>query len=188
LIEIPQAAKLRFPGPLISVEKVSFSYAENQTPVLEDVTLHIRLGDRVGILGLNGSGKTTLIKSLVRDLNPTEGSVTHHPRAKIGWYTQHIVEDLRAQGQSNPNLTALQLLTTVTESMTEGELRGLLSSFGLRGNLASVVPVAKLSGGQLVSLLDRIHLVILHQEAEKAKTGPFSILNACVEQSADSSP
>jgi ATPase subunit of ABC transporter with duplicated ATPase domains len=160
LIEFPLAAELRFPGPLISAEKISFSYAKGQTPVLEDVTLHIRLGDRIGILGLNGSGKTTLIKNLVRDLNPTKGSVTHHPRAKIGWYTQHIVEDLRAQGQSNPNLTALQILSSITESMTEGELRGLLSSFGLRGDLASDVPIAKLSGGQLVSHVHVIQIMI----------------------------
>jgi ATPase subunit of ABC transporter with duplicated ATPase domains len=95
----------------------------------------------------------------MKDLGPTRGSITHHPRAKIGWYTQHTVEDLRMRGQSDQNLTALQLLSSATESMTEGELRGLLSSFGLRGDLASEVPVAKLSGGQLVSLASKINLL-----------------------------
>lgn len=65
------------------------------------------------------------------------------------------MEDLRAKGQSDPSSTALQLLSNVTENMSEGELRGLLSSFGLRGDLATDVPVAKLSGGQLVRYFSR---------------------------------
>ena len=94
------------------------------------------------------------MRILARDLEPTRGSVTYHPRVKVGWYTQHSVEDLRAQGYVDPSLTALSLLSrTAGGSMTESDARGLLGSFGLPGELASHVPVSKLSGGQLVSTI-----------------------------------
>ena len=143
---------MRYPGSLICLDNVSHRYSQSQPIVLEEVKLSINLGDRIGILGLNGSGKTTLMRILVRDLDPTKGTVNYHPRVKVGWYTQHAVENLRTQGHSEPGLTGLALLSrTAGDSMTEGDARGLLGSVGLPGDLASDVPVAKLSGGQLVS-------------------------------------
>ena len=71
----------------------------------------------------------------------------------MGYYSQHAVEDLQAIGHADPELTALALLTRdVAGELAEGELRGLLGSLGLPGRTASDVPVAKLSGGQVVRL------------------------------------
>lgn len=122
--------------------------------VLQDIALSIHMGDRIGILGLNGSGKSTLIKLLVGETKPSSGTLTLHPRVKIGYYSQHAVEKLRELGASALNLTALALLMRemgCTEQ-EEGRVRGLLSSLGLPGQLASDVPIRKLSGGQLVRL------------------------------------
>lgn len=159
---IPQAAELRFPGPLLSLESVTYRYpavgssASNAATVLEDVTLSVHVGDRVGILGLNGAGKSTLIKVLVGELKPTKGTVTAHPRLKLGYYSQHAVEELRTLAASQTDggtpMTALRLLAKECGgAMSEGNMRGLLGSFGLAGRTASDVPIAKLSGGQLVS-------------------------------------
>ncbi len=71
----------------------------------------------------------------------------------MGYYSQHAVEDLQALGRSDPELTALSLLTKDVEAaLDEGEIRGLLGSLGLPGRTASDVPLTKLSGGQLVRL------------------------------------
>ena len=43
--------------------------------VLEDVSLSVKEGDFVGILGPNGSGKTTLLKSISRSLKPHRGII-----------------------------------------------------------------------------------------------------------------
>lgn len=160
-IVLPEPPDLRFPGPLISLERVTFCYPSQEVDmkktssanpaVLQDVTLSLNMGDRVGILGLNGSGKSTLIKLLVDEVKPTKGTVTSHPRLRLGYYSQAAVRSLQELGLCEPGLTALALLTREVESeLDEGELRGLLGSLGLPGRFASDVPLCKLSGGQAV--------------------------------------
>ncbi|CAI4210600.1 unnamed protein product [Parascedosporium putredinis] len=157
-IVLPEPTDLRFPGALISLENASFRYGpasrtKPQPHVLENITLSVGMGDRIGILGLNGAGKSTLVKLLVSETNPSKGAVNTHPRLKLGYYSQHAVEELQARGRGDPSLTALTLLSKEVEGeLDEGQVRGLLGSLGLPGRLSSDVPVAKLSGGQLVRL------------------------------------
>lgn len=160
-IALPVPPDLRFPGPLISLEDVTFRYPVKDgkgnkfttacPAVVEDVTFSISMGDRVGILGLNGAGKSTLIKLLVDEEKPTRGTLTTHPRLKLGYYSQAAVHHLQHLGCAEPDLTALSLLAReVQGELDEGEVRGLLGSLGLPGRFASDVPVCKLSGGQVV--------------------------------------
>src|SRR5688572_12018059 len=51
-LSLPPAADLRFPGPLISLEDVSYRYAPTSPLVLQNITLSIHFGDRIGIVGL----------------------------------------------------------------------------------------------------------------------------------------
>jgi len=157
-ITLPEPPDLRFPGSLISLEKVSFKYpAARKLPpqpiILQAIDLTIHMGDRIGIVGLNGCGKSTLIKLLADTTKPTTGTATRHPRLRMGYYSQHAVEDLQALGHAEPELTALALVTRdAAGELSEGELRGLLGSLGLPGRTASDVPLTKLSGGQVVRL------------------------------------
>ncbi|KAM0220188.1 hypothetical protein ACHAQI_000646 [Fusarium lateritium] len=151
VVNLPEPPDLRFPGALISLENVAFRYSSKTPFVVQDVTLSVGMGDRIGILGLNGAGKSTLIKLLVEETRPTSGTLTTHPRLKLGYYSQHAVEALQSLGRSEPTLTALALLTREVEGqLTEGDLRGLLGQLGLPGRIASDVPLCKLSGGQVV--------------------------------------
>ncbi|KAI0882753.1 P-loop containing nucleoside triphosphate hydrolase protein [Annulohypoxylon maeteangense] len=155
-VVLPMPVELRFPGALVSLEGVGFGYAAGRGEkkmVLRDVTLSVGMGDRVGVVGLNGSGKSTLVKLLVEEARPVMGTLTRHPRLKLGYYAQHAVEELQKMGRAEPELTALALLTReVHGQLDEGEIRGLLAQLGLPGRLASDVPVRRLSGGQLVRL------------------------------------
>jgi len=152
-ILLPIAPDLRFPGPLISLESVTFRYPSSKTPVLQNINLVIHTGDRIGIVGLNGCGKSTLIKLLIESLKPSQGTASKHPRLRLGYYSQHAVEELQEKGLADPSATALSLLTKDVEGeLNEGEIRGLLGSLGLPGRTASDVPLGKLSGGQLVRL------------------------------------
>lgn len=147
----PDAPDLRFPGPLISLENIHFSYKKKDPLVLNDVNLVIHLGDRIGIMGLNGCGKSTFLQILTGAMEPTKGKVTRHPRLKIAYYAQNSVSNLQKQGQSDQALTALSLmLGEVDGALSEGEVRASLASIGLPGRVASDVPVSRLSGGQLV--------------------------------------
>lgn len=59
---------------LIETDALSFTYPDGVC-ALEDITLHIKKGEFVGILGANGSGKTTLLRLLNGLLKPTQGKI-----------------------------------------------------------------------------------------------------------------
>jgi ATP-binding cassette, subfamily B, bacterial len=59
----------------IRFEDVSFSYPGSQQPVLNHISLHLPLGEKLAIVGENGSGKTTLIKLLTRLYVPSSGRI-----------------------------------------------------------------------------------------------------------------
>ena len=172
-MSLPLAPDLRFPGALVSLDNVTFSYgggAKNNPPTLRDVGLTVHMGSRIGIVGLNGSGKSTVVKLLTDVIRPTRGTVSRHPRIRLGYYSQFMVEDLRASGTQDPSKTALSTLAAAAgDAMDEGDMRGLLASFHIAGQLASHVPLAKLSGGQLVRVAlacivwDHPHLLVLDE-------------------------
>jgi ATP-binding cassette subfamily B protein len=59
----------------IRFEGVSFAYPGTDRQVLEDVTLHLRPGSVVALVGENGAGKSTLVKLLCRLYPPTAGRI-----------------------------------------------------------------------------------------------------------------
>lgn len=60
---------------MIDLDNVSKSYASGQ-PALNGINLHIDPGEFVFVVGNSGSGKSTLIKLLLKELEPTEGTIT----------------------------------------------------------------------------------------------------------------
>jgi len=63
------------PGDGIRFEHVSFRYPGVEEPALRDVSLHLKPGCKLALVGENGAGKTTLIKLLTRLYRPTEGRI-----------------------------------------------------------------------------------------------------------------
>ena len=65
------------PGELV-LNHVSFKYNEKSRTVLDDISLTVKPGEHIAIVGYNGAGKTTLIKLLMRLYDPSNGSITYH--------------------------------------------------------------------------------------------------------------
>jgi ATP-binding cassette subfamily B protein len=59
----------------IEADKISFSYPGRETPAVKEVSLHIKDGETIAIVGENGAGKSTLVRLLTGIYRPSEGIV-----------------------------------------------------------------------------------------------------------------
>jgi ATP-binding cassette, subfamily B, bacterial MsbA len=60
----------------IVFNNVSLRYGDNATPAVDALTLHVKAGETVALVGPSGAGKTTLVNLLPRFVQPTSGSIT----------------------------------------------------------------------------------------------------------------
>ena len=67
---------------LLGAESISLSYPNRV--VLDDVTVGVSAGDRIGIVGRNGDGKSSLIRLLFGELEPYSGRVTPRNGVRMG--------------------------------------------------------------------------------------------------------
>lgn len=94
---------------LVSLNEIHFGYGGG--PLLENVSLQIERGERVGLVGRNGSGKSTLMKLISGELSPDDGQVLRGPGVRIGRLIQEVpsgndssVQEIVAMGLSPTNL------------------------------------------------------------------------------------
>ena len=73
---------------MIVCENVCFGY-ERETPVLRDISFHIKPGEAVGLIGANGAGKSTVMR-LLGLLFPDEGKILAHHLARPGHDPGHL--------------------------------------------------------------------------------------------------
>ncbi|KAJ7068669.1 P-loop containing nucleoside triphosphate hydrolase protein [Mycena amicta] len=157
-IKIENPEKLRTIGDLLHFDAVEFRFPKAKKPLLEGVTFTINQGGRCALVGANGQGKSTIAKLIMGTLKPSTGAITRHPLLKIGYFSQHSVEELSAPqaSASDAPVTALSYFMRHFEErgekVVEQDARKCLGSFGLQGRVASDTPLVQLSGGQKVRL------------------------------------
>ncbi len=61
----------------LELKHVSFKYKDSEAYVLKDVSMTVRKGEKLALVGENGAGKTTLIKLIMRLYDVTEGCITY---------------------------------------------------------------------------------------------------------------
>jgi ATP-binding cassette, subfamily B, multidrug efflux pump len=74
LVDKPHAKPLQFQQGLIEIDHVSHHYGRGSGG-LQDVTLTIRPGERIGVVGRSGAGKSTLVKLMLRFYDTEGGSI-----------------------------------------------------------------------------------------------------------------
>ena len=136
--------------PAISV-RADCGYED--TVILKRVELNVGGGDRIGVIGMNGSGKSTLLKSLAKALVPVSGEVAHHPKARIGYFSQQQVDMLHWDE------TPLDHVLQHSKAMSETQARTYLGGFGF-GSDKVVANVSSFSGGEKA----RLALALLIQQ------------------------
>ncbi len=82
---VAAAARAAGRGPAVELEGVRFAYPGTDRDVLYGVTLSIRSGEALAIVGRTGSGKTTLLNLIARLYEPTSGSIRVDGVATTEW-------------------------------------------------------------------------------------------------------
>jgi ATP-binding cassette subfamily B protein len=75
IVDVPDAAVIEVQGGRIVFENVSFHYGDHRTPLYDGLSVDIRAGERVGLVGRSGSGKTTFAKLVQRFYDVSGGRI-----------------------------------------------------------------------------------------------------------------
>ena len=144
----------------LSLEQVSYRYPEATNWAIKDLSLSIRAGESIGVIGESGSGKTTLIDLMLGLLEPQAGAITinntrlQHSlsewRSQVAYLPQEIfiidatLRENIALGVSVSEINEVRLKNAINQAhlqeMIAGLPDGLNSRLGERGVM--------LSGGQ----------------------------------------
>ncbi|XP_058044430.1 ATP-binding cassette sub-family F member 3 [Ahaetulla prasina] len=130
----------KFSPPILQLDEVDFYYEPNNY-IFCSLSVSADLDSRICVVGENGAGKSTMLKILMGDLTPVRGIRHAHRNLKIGYFSQHHVDQL------DLDISATELLAKKFPGKSEEEYRHQLGCYGVSGELA-VRPVASLSGGQ----------------------------------------
>ena len=124
---------------VLTVTEASIGYPDKL--LAGDISLILRRGECLGVIGPNGSGKTTFVKTILGKLPSLSGEVRWGAKVQSGYYAQQL-EDL-----DDRNEIIMELRRVAPSSATAGELRSFLAKFLFSGDDV-YKHVRDLSGGE----------------------------------------
>lgn len=146
--ETSHSLDFKFPPAAMSADKVlvldhvSIGY-KTDNPIIDDVSVVVRRGESVALIGPNGTGKSTMVKAIVGELFPTEGHIDIGNRVQVGYFSQEH-EELHDRWQVVDEIIN-------NYNFTEEKARNVLGSFLFKGDDVFKL-VGDLSGGERARL------------------------------------
>jgi ATP-binding cassette subfamily F protein uup len=143
------SASLAAPSGAQVIEASGIGKSFEGRPIVQDFSIRVRRGDRIGVVGPNGSGKTTLINMLTGVLPPDTGEVRLGSTLAVATLNQN-------RDSLDPNVTVAEALTgqrfgeagdTVMVNGAARHVVGYMKDFLFTGEQART-PLRKLSGGE----------------------------------------
>ncbi|WP_033288165.1 ABC-F family ATP-binding cassette domain-containing protein [Amycolatopsis jejuensis] len=147
---------------LVNLESVSKAYGVK--PLLDNVSLGISEGQRIGVVGLNGGGKTTLLEVLSGLSEPDSGRVSHMRDLRMAVVTQRT----ELPSGSTVADVVLQRYGAEHEWAADARVRSIVDGLGITA-IGLETPTANLSGGErrrvalAAALTGELDLVVLDE-------------------------
>jgi len=116
--------------PVLQVDSVGFGYKRGGPLLFDNVSFGVDTSSRVALLGANGVGKSTLLKLMLDELDPVHGRIVRNRKLRVGYFTQHHMDQL------NVRRTPLEELLALFPGSKPDQVRKHLGRFGLSGDLA----------------------------------------------------
>src|SRR5262244_2948622 len=124
---------------VLTIKDGEIGYGHNV--LARDISLILRRGECLGVIGPNGSGKTTFVKTILGKIDLLSGELRWGSKVEIGYYAQQL-EDL-----DDRNEIIMELRRAGPSTATSGELRSFLARFLFFGDDV-YKQVRDLSGGE----------------------------------------
>ena len=144
-LELSKLATARLGKDVVDMENVSYQTPDGQT-ILDNVTLLLGPGDRIGLVGANGAGKTTLIGLITGRLTPSQGRIKIGKTVKFATLSQDIRE-LDEFGEDRIFQMIKREKTTFMVGKKEVGTGQLVEQLGF-DSAQLQTPIKDLSGGQ----------------------------------------
>ncbi|HYC79794.1 MAG TPA: ABC-F family ATP-binding cassette domain-containing protein [Candidatus Binatia bacterium] len=138
---------MRKDSVILSFSDVSFEF-EHDRPLLDEVTLSVRTGSRITLMGQNGAGKSTLFKMITGEVKPNSGRINFTPKdVTIAIAKQVMPQEMK-------DLTVQQYFETAFQEIKydlDKLIKNVFEVVNVQLDLEK--KVAELSGGQQARLL-----------------------------------
>lgn len=135
------------PGKLIfKVQGISKKY--DAQPVINNFSIEIERGDKIGVIGNNGRGKTTFLKMLAGALQSDKGTIELGHQVVLSYFPQNHTEAVDKKQEVN----AFDWLKGRKSGIYDQEIRSVMGKL-LFGGDDAFKPVRSLSGGETARLI-----------------------------------